>query len=129
MNGFILFAHGSRDAAWSAPFEAVASRLRSQRPQARVALAYLELMQPDLAGAAASLVQAGCTRIDIVPMFLGSGGHVRRDLPAQVQHLREQHRGVEWALHAPIGEHPAVIDAMAAAALDGTASTPTATTR
>jgi sirohydrochlorin cobaltochelatase len=120
MSGFILFAHGSRDAAWTAPFEAVAARLRSRRPHVQVVLAYLELMQPDLPTAAASLVQAGCTRIDIVPMFLGSGGHVRRDLPAQVQRLREQHRGVEWTLHAPIGEHPGVIDAMAAAALDGT---------
>ena len=46
MNGLILFAHGSRDAAWAAPFEAVAARLRHQRPQWRVLLAYLELMQP-----------------------------------------------------------------------------------
>lgn len=120
MNGLILFAHGSRDAAWAAPFEAVAARLRQQRPQWRVLLAYLELMQPDLPAAALSLVDAGCTRIDIVPMFLGAGGHVRRDLPALVQQLRDRHGSVQWALHAPIGEHPRVIDAMALAALDGT---------
>jgi sirohydrochlorin cobaltochelatase len=120
MNGLILFAHGSRDAAWAAPFEAVAARLRRQRPQWCVSLAYLELMQPDLAAAAASLVQAGCTRVDIVPMFLGTGGHVRRDLPALAQQLRDRHRSVDWKLHAPIGEHPDVIEAMALAALDGT---------
>ena len=120
MNGLILFAHGARDAAWAAPFEAVAARLRERRPGVRVALAYLELMQPDLPTAAAALAQAGCTRVDIVPMFLGTGGHVRRDLPALVQQLRAQHRAMEWALHAPIGEHPDVIEAMAAAALDGT---------
>jgi sirohydrochlorin cobaltochelatase len=120
MNGLILFAHGSRDPAWAAPFEAVAARLRSRRPQCRVVLAYLELMQPDLPTAAASLVQAGCVRIDIVPMFLGTGGHVRRDLPALAQQLRQRQPGVQWSLHAPIGEHPDVIDAMAAAALDGT---------
>jgi sirohydrochlorin cobaltochelatase len=118
--GLILFAHGARDAAWSAPFEAVAARLCAQRPGLHVALAYLELMTPDLHAAAASLAQAGCTRIHIVPMFLGTGGHVRRDLPALVQQLREQHGGVEWTLHTPIGERPGVIDAMAAAALDGT---------
>jgi sirohydrochlorin cobaltochelatase len=117
--GLILFAHGARDAAWAAPFEAVAARLRAQRPGLHVALAYLELMQPDLPGAAAALVQAGCTRIHIVPMFLGTGGHVRRDLPALVQTLRDQHRSIEWTLHVPIGERASVIDAMAAAALDG----------
>ena len=47
--GLILFAHGARDAAWAAPFEAVAARIRTQRPQWRVVLAYLELMPPDLA--------------------------------------------------------------------------------
>ena len=117
--GLILFAHGARDAAWAAPFEAVAARLRVQRPGLRVALAYLELMQPDLPAAGAALAQQGCTRVDIVPMFLGTGGHVRRDLPALVQQLREQHPAIEWSLHPPIGEHPDVIAAMAAAALDG----------
>ncbi|HET9204643.1 MAG TPA: CbiX/SirB N-terminal domain-containing protein [Burkholderiaceae bacterium] len=117
--GLILFAHGARDAAWAVPFEAVAARVRAQRPQWHVALAYLELMTPDLPHAAAMLLQAGCQRIHIVPMFLGSGGHVRRDLPALVQQLRDQHTGVHWSLHAAIGEHSDVIEAMALAALDG----------
>ncbi len=119
--GLILFAHGARDAAWAGPFEAVAARVRALQPGLHVALAYLELMQPDLPAAAAALAQAGCTRVDVVPMFLGTGGHVRRDLPALVQALRGQHRTVEWTLHAPIGERSGVIDAMAAAALDGIA--------
>jgi sirohydrochlorin cobaltochelatase len=118
--GMILFAHGARDPAWAAPFEAVAVRLRTRRPQWRVALAYLELMTPDLAAAATELVQAGCRRLHIVPMFLGSGGHVRRDLPVLVQRLRQQYPAVEWSLHMPIGEHPHVIEAMAVAALDDT---------
>jgi len=115
--GLILFAHGARDAAWAAPFEAVAASVRARRPQWRVVLAYLELMAPDLAAAADSLREAGCSRIHVVPMFLGSGAHVKRDLPLQVQRLREQHPGVEWSLHPPIGERPGVIDAMAVAAL------------
>jgi sirohydrochlorin cobaltochelatase len=118
--GLILFAHGAREPAWAAPFEAVAARLRVERPGWHVVLAYLELMQPALPAAAASLVQAGCARVDIVPMFLGSGGHVRRDLPLLVQQLRERHPGVQWSLHGAIGEHPDVIDAMALAALDDT---------
>ena len=118
--GLILFAHGAREPAWAAPFEAVAARLRVERPDWHVVLAYLELMQPALPAAAASLVQAGCARVDIVPMFLGSGGHVRRDLPLLVQQLRERHPSVQWSLHGAIGEHPDVIDAMALAALDDT---------
>jgi sirohydrochlorin cobaltochelatase len=113
--GVLLLAHGARDAAWAAPFEAVLSRVRAQRPDAQVALAYLELMQPDLATAAAQLVQCGCRQIDVVPLFLGAGGHVRRDMPLQLQRLQSEHVGTRWTLHDPIGEHPDVIEAIARA--------------
>ncbi|HEU5297430.1 MAG TPA: CbiX/SirB N-terminal domain-containing protein, partial [Burkholderiaceae bacterium] len=75
--GVLLFAHGARDAVWAAPFEAVLARVRELQPDAQVTLAFLELMQPDLTAAAARLVQHGCRRVDVVPLFLGTGGHVR----------------------------------------------------
>ena len=116
-HGLLLFAHGARDPAWAAPFEAVLARVRAARPQAQAALAFLELMQPDLAAAAAQLVQRGCTQIDVVPLFLGTGGHVRRDVPLLLQRLQSEHPDTLWTLHDPIGEHPDVIEAIAQAAL------------
>jgi len=115
--GLILFAHGARDPRWAAPFEAVAARIREQRPQLALRLAFLELMSPSLAQAGAELCSAGCTHIDVLPMFLGTGGHLRQDLPPMLQQLREQHPSVHWRLHAAVGEQPAVRDAMAATAL------------
>ena len=50
-HGLILFAHGSRDARWAAPFEAVAQRIRQARPQLQLQLAYLELMKTKPFGA------------------------------------------------------------------------------
>jgi sirohydrochlorin cobaltochelatase len=117
-HGLLLFAHGARDPRWAAPFEAVAAAVRTARPAAAVRLAYLELMAPDIASAAAELAGAGCTRIEIVPLFLGAGGHVRNDVPALLQGLRERHPGVVFTLHAAVGEAPAVIAAMAAVALE-----------
>ena len=113
--GLILFAHGARDPAWAAPFEAVAALVRQHDPSMRVHLAYLEFMQPTLAEAAAALVQGGCDRITLMPMFLGTGGHVRRDLPLLLDDLRRVHPGVHLVLHAAIGEIAAVHAAMAAA--------------
>jgi sirohydrochlorin cobaltochelatase len=111
----LLFAHGARDPRWAAPFEAVAAALRTQQPGLAVQLAYLELMAPDMAAGGAALVAGGATRIDIVPMFLGAGGHVRKDLPVLVDALRAAHPGVAIELHPAIGEQAAVIEAMAAA--------------
>ena len=113
----VLFAHGARDPRWAEPFEAVAARVRAAAPGVPVALAFLELMQPSLADAVTALVAEGATRVDVVPLFLGTGGHLRQDLPPLVDVLRAAHPGVAIGLHAAIGEHAAVIDAMARASL------------
>ena len=119
--GILLFAHGARDARWAAPFEAVVERLRTQRPDIAVRLAFLELMTPDIGAAAAELVAEGCVRVDVVPLFLGAGGHVRKDLPALLHTLRERHAGAAFLLHDAVGNTSIVIEAMASAALNATA--------
>ena len=111
MQGLILFAHGARDARWAQPFERAAARLRTltadthaHAPAPRVALAYLEFLAPDLAGCAAELIAQGCTRIEVLPVFLGAGGHVRKDLPAQLEALRAAHPHVGFTLHRAAGD-------------------------
>lgn len=115
--GILLFAHGARDPRWAQPFEAVAARVREKAPNAHVRLSFLEFMTPSLTDAGAELAHAGCTTVAVVPLFLGSGGHVRKDLPILMAQLVEAHSQVRWTLQQTAGETPAVIDAMAAAAL------------
>lgn len=113
----ILFAHGARDPRWSAPFEAVVALLQATQPQLPVRLAYLEFMQPDLPQAAAELAELGCTDVTVLPMFLGAGGHVRKDLPALMEQLRASHPWMQLHLRPAIGEEAEVVDAMARVAL------------
>jgi sirohydrochlorin cobaltochelatase len=110
--GLILFGHGSREARWAEPFELLAARVQAQG-SAEVRLAYLELLPPDLATAAAELVAGGTRSIHIVPVFFGQGGHVRHDLPVLAEELRRRHPGVNFLCAAAIGEDDAVLDALA----------------
>ncbi|MBW8847876.1 MAG: CbiX/SirB N-terminal domain-containing protein [Burkholderiales bacterium] len=118
MNGLLLFAHGARDPAWARPFEVIAERLRAARPDTPLAMAYLEFMSPGIEEAAEQLAAAGCTRVHVLPLFLGTGGHVRRDIPPLLDRLRERHGdAIEWLLHAPLGEQDAVLQAIGDACL------------
>ena len=121
--GLLLFAHGARDPRWALPFEDVARRISAADPAMPVALSFLEFMSPGLVEAGAALAAQGCARIEVLPLFLGAGGHVRKDLPALLEQLREAHPGVQWLLRPAIGEDDSVVEAMARAALrphDGT---------
>lgn len=118
--GLLLFAHGARDPVWAQPFEAVLRRVHEQAPSIEVRLSFLEFMTPTLTEAGAALAAAGCTQVAIVPLFLGTGGHVRKDLPQLIDALRSAHPHVNWTLQPSIGEAPDVIEAMAAAALRNT---------
>ena len=115
--GLILFAHGARDPRWAEPFLAIAERIRLADPARPVELAFLEMMEPDLATAARRLAAGGAGKIDVVPLFLGMGGHLRNDLPPLVEALRASLPEVEIRLHRAIGEHEAVVAVVASAAL------------
>lgn len=116
-SGLLLFAHGARDPNWALPFQAVAAQVRAQRPQVPVQLAFLEFMEPNLLDAGAALAAQGCARIEVLPLFLGAGGHVRQDLPRLLDELRAAHPDTTFELLPAVGEMPEVVTAMAGAAL------------
>jgi sirohydrochlorin cobaltochelatase len=114
----ILFGHGSRDALWHLPIQAVAERIRITSPSTTVACAYLELTEPSLGDAAASLIGAGVSDITILPMFLGVGRHAREDLPALIAQLKQNHPDTAFQVQSAVGENPAVLDLLAKIALE-----------
>ncbi len=115
--GILLFAHGSRDALWRAPIEAVAAHMRERQPGVQVRCAYLELCEPSLPDAASAFVAAGCRHLRIFPLFLGVGKHAREDLPLLVANIKASHPDVSVELLATAGESPALIALMAELAL------------
>ena len=117
--GVLLLAHGSRDAQWHHPVQALATRLARLAPDVPARCAYLELSQPDLPTAAAELVALGCTRIDVFPLFLGMGRHAREDLPRLMAALRARFPAVSLHTLPALGEDARVLDLLARIALDG----------
>ena len=112
--GLILFAHGARAASWAVPFERLRDTTQAQVPDCAVALAFLELMTPSLPDTVAAMVARGIDRVTVVPVFLGQGGHLLRDLPALCDNIRAAHPGLTLDVVGAIGEDAGVQRAMTA---------------
>lgn len=109
----ILFAHGARDPNWAEPFRRLRALTQSSLPEVAVELAFLELMTPDLPQLAAQQIADGAQQITIVPVFLGQGGHIRRDLPVLIGQLREAHPDTQFQVAQAAGEDAGVLQALA----------------
>ncbi|MFE2924061.1 sirohydrochlorin chelatase [Streptomyces goshikiensis] len=100
----VAVAHGSRDPRAPHAVEALLDRVRELRPRLDVRLGHIELNRP-LLGDALREVSGSAV---LVPLLLGRGHHVKRDLPAsaaRAAHLRTR-------IAAPLGPHPLLVEAL-----------------
>ncbi len=113
MTALILFAHGARDPRWAGPFLRLRDRLQQQRPETEIKLAFLEFMQPDLATVFAELSQQDIKHAVVVPIFLGQGGHVLRELPGLIEAGHKLYPELQIRLVDAVGECDTVLAAIA----------------
>ncbi len=99
----ILLAHGSRDPAWGEPFAALAGELR-QPGREDVRVAFMELSKPSLAQAASDAIADGARTIQLLPLFMAVGRHVRRDIPQLADELRAKYPHIKVELLPSLGE-------------------------
>ena len=109
----LLFAHGSADPGWAAPFLKLQSAIRQRDPGQIVELAFLERMKPTFDDAVNALHAGGIRHITVAPIFLALGGHLRKDLPALIS-AAQQRTGIEFRVLPALGEADAMIESIAA---------------
>jgi sirohydrochlorin cobaltochelatase len=86
--GVLLCGHGSREDEARAEFErfvtAAQSTLAAREPGAAIKGAYLEFAHPTIGEGLAMLADAGAARIVAQPLMLFAAGHVKNDIPWEV---------------------------------------------
>ncbi|WP_079419962.1 sirohydrochlorin chelatase [Thiomonas intermedia] len=109
----LLLAHGSRQPEWARPFEAVRDQVQQAHPELTVRLAFLEFMQPSLRQTLLDAGEHGYSQVQIAPLFLGSGGHLQRDIPQMAQAVQAHYPDLNIDVAAAAGEQAEVIEALA----------------
>jgi sirohydrochlorin cobaltochelatase len=120
----ILFAHGARDARWSRTLETLAAQLHGRLPASFIGIAFLEFQPPTLQAALADAVTAGATRIDVMPVFWSSGGHVANDVPPLLEQIRAAHPRVALRMLPVLSELPGMLAFIAEAVVQAAAAPP-----
>jgi sirohydrochlorin cobaltochelatase len=90
----LICGHGSRDTEAVAEFAALATGLRQRRPDVKVGYGFLEFARPMIREGLDALTAAGARRILAQPAMLFAAGHVKNDLP--------------WEINSYIAEHPEI---------------------
>ena len=113
----LLAAHGTRDPAGVAGFQALAARVAdlAGRDGIEVAGGFIELSVPPLRDAVASLAATlladpGPARVVAVPLMLVAAGHAKGDIPAALAREQARHPGLSFTYARTLGPHPALIE-------------------
>ena len=101
----VLLAHGSSSLEWSGAFESMTAQIRQQNEHA--VIAFMELSSPSLQEVCAEAKSAGYQSIQVLPLFLAIGRHLKKDVPAMIAQY-SQELDIDIELLAPIGQHPAL---------------------
>lgn len=105
----ILLAHGSSSTEWSDSFYQMTKRVRESFEE--VELAFMELSNPSLEEACIAAKKDGFQEIRVLPLFLAVGRHLKSDVPKMIAEYETKH-GLHIELLPPIGQHPAIENAM-----------------
>jgi sirohydrochlorin cobaltochelatase len=109
-DALLIAAHGSRDGSGVEEFWAFASAWQRLRPDRLQAAGFLEFERPTISEAIDDLVSRGARRITVVPAMLMAAGHVKNDVPSEVQEGRLRHPGVAFHMARALDIHPALLE-------------------
>jgi sirohydrochlorin ferrochelatase len=110
----LVVAHGSRRAASNDEVRQLAEVMsaRAGNRFTMVLPAFLELASPSIPDGIEHCIQAGATKVVVLPYFLSAGRHVAEDIPAEVDIKRMQYPQIQISIAAYLGSDNGVADLM-----------------
>ncbi|MEA5155485.1 CbiX/SirB N-terminal domain-containing protein [Raineyella sp.] len=103
----VIAAHGTRDPEGARAALALADLVRQVLPDVTVSIGFVELTTPGIADAVATAAR-DTPQVVVVPLMLGNGGHVRRDIPEALEAGRARVPGSRVAYAPHLGPDPAL---------------------
>jgi sirohydrochlorin cobaltochelatase len=89
--GLLIIGHGTRDRRGLSGFQSIVREVSGLVAQVPVEPCFLELAEPTISEGIDRLAARGVRYVAAVPLMLLAAGHVRRDIPAQLDDAGRRH--------------------------------------
>ena len=109
----MICGHGSRDDAAVREFNTLAVHLRARLPRYDVESGFLEFARPVIRDGLEKLKARGAARIICLPGMLFAAGHVKNDLPSEVNTFAAENPGIEMLFGRELAVEARLLDAAA----------------
>ena len=109
----MICGHGSRDDAAVREFNTLAVHLRRRLPQYDVESGFLEFARPVIRDGLEKLKARGAARIICLPGMLFAAGHVKNDLPSEVNTFAAENPDIEMLFGRELAVEARLLDAAA----------------
>ena len=123
--GLMICGHGSRSISAVEEFHLLARHLRHRMPQFDVESGFLELARPVIRTGLEALKGRGIRRIVCLPGMLFAAGHVKNDLPSEINAFAAENPGIQVSFGRELAVDSRLLRAAAAriAAAEAAAAT------
>ncbi|MGQ0676465.1 MAG: sirohydrochlorin chelatase [Rhodospirillales bacterium] len=111
--GVMVCGHGSRDAEAIREFQAMARALGGRMPQYELESGFLEFARPVIRDGLEALKARGVKRILAVPGMLFAAGHVKNDVPSEINEFARANPGIELRFGRDLAIDPRMLRAAA----------------
>jgi len=108
--GVILLGHGSRREEANEEIRQMTEMIQKADKDGIYEVAFFSLGHPHLEEAVETLIEKGCEKIIVMPMFLVAGSHINRDIPEKILLLKVAYPNIEFVLAKHFGSHPGIIN-------------------
>ncbi|OJX81807.1 sirohydrochlorin chelatase [Magnetospirillum sp. 64-120] len=122
--GVMICGHGSRDVEATKEFDSLARHLRQRLPQYAVESGYLEFARPIIKQGLDALKEQGVKHVLAVPGMLFAAGHVKNDLPWEINSWAAENPGVNVEFGRELAIDPKMLAAARARVEEAIAAAP-----
>jgi sirohydrochlorin ferrochelatase len=113
MDGVLLLAHGSKRQETERILDSIVNKVIDRTGEKLIFPAYLQFSDQDMETGIKYLVDKGATTIKVVPLFIFDGVHVTKDIPDELERIREDYPDIEIKISHYIGDDDRLADIVA----------------